>query len=103
MPNLVEYEPAVIGTPSSFTVTFTNNNDPKNSFVKTVFLHGLIEPELLQFKVYPTKLEVQMRKKTSGNWPSLEKGFPTPLLRPLLLPQQKIGPRFRLKTTQMTI
>ncbi|AOW07245.1 uncharacterized protein YALI1_F21322g [Yarrowia lipolytica] len=74
MPNLVEYEPAVIGTPSSFTVTFTNNNDPKNSFVKTVFLHGLIEPELLQFKVYPTKLEVQMRKKTSGNWPSLEKG-----------------------------
>lgn len=74
VPDLVNYTPAVVGTSSSFTVTFTNNTDPKSSFVKTVFLHGAIEPELLQEKVYPTKLEIQMRKKTSGNWSSLEAG-----------------------------
>lgn len=74
VPDLVNYTPAVVGTSSSFTVTFTNNTDPKSSFVRTVNLHGAIEPELLQEKVYPTKLEIQMRKKTSGNWPSLEAG-----------------------------
>ncbi|KAG5364367.1 Protein SGT1 [Yarrowia sp. E02] len=74
MPNLVNYTPKVSGTSGSFKVTFTNTSNPQDSFDKTVILHGDIEPELLQEKVYPTKLEIQMRKKTSGNWPSLEKG-----------------------------
>lgn len=74
VPDLANYSASVEATTHNFTVTFTNKTDASKSFVKTVNLHGAIEPELVQEKVYPTKLEIQMRKKTSGNWPALEVG-----------------------------
>ncbi|KAG5363254.1 hypothetical protein CJU89_2420 [Yarrowia sp. B02] len=74
VPDLVNYTPAVTATPTSLTVNFKSNSDKSSSFEKKIDLHGAIEPELLQENVYPTKLEIQMRKKTSGNWPSLEAG-----------------------------
>lgn len=71
---LANYTPKVEATASNLEISFQNKEKPEDSFVRSINLYGLIEPELLQEKVYPTKLEIQMRKKTAGTWPELEKG-----------------------------